>query len=117
MKSDGMSHWPEILPPMVAAPLANAPVNSVTGFVITLNPIVLAAGLLQTSTDYEIRTAPNGGGVATWSSLADATALLAKTVPIGATSTLAAGQTYYIRARFRAGATVSGWSSDVRVTT
>ncbi len=116
MRSEGINSWPDILPARILLPLDGLPVSATLGFTITLAPIVFGIGLLHTSTDYEIRTAPRGGGSVVWSSPGDL-ALQVKIVPIGALSGLLAGQTYYVRARFRAGADVGSWSEDTVVTT
>lgn len=116
MRSDGMNNWPDAFPPMVMAPLNNAPVSAVLGFAITLLPAILATGLLHTSTDYEIRTAPNGGGTLAYS-VDNSLGLLGIVVPAGVTSGLVAGQTYYIRARIDTGAGSSAYSADTRITT
>lgn len=114
MKLDGMSNWADVTPPAIALPLNGSFIVAALGFTITLMPIIKAIDLTHTSTDYEVRTAPNGGGAVTWSSMADTSALQLKIVPA---LTLAAGQTYYTRARFNTAGPSSAWSADTVVTT
>lgn len=109
-----MNNWPKIAPPVMLAPNPG-PIDSVLGFAISLVSFV-ASALDHVSTDYEIRTAANGGGIAQYSALVDA-GLLVKVVPAAAISTLVTGQTYYIRARFNAAGVSSAWSADLVVTT
>ncbi len=114
MKLDGISNWADVTPPVIALPLSGAFVVIALGLTITLMPIVKAVDLTHTSTDYEVRTAPNGGGALVWSSMADTSALQLKIVP---PLTLAGGQTYYVRARFNTAGPSSAWSTDTQVTT
>lgn len=116
MRTDGMNNWPDMFPPMVMAPLNNAAVSAVLGFAVNLLPVILATGLIHTSTDYEIRTAANGGGALVYS-VDNSLGLLGIIVPAGVTSGLVAGQTYYIRARVDTGAGSSAYSADTRITT
>ncbi len=109
-----MSNWPDVTPPVVLTPLPNSFAVIALGLTISLLPIVKAIDLTHTSTDYEVRTGPNGGGAAAWSSMADSGALQLKIVPA---LTLLGGQTYYIRARFNTAGPSSAWSADTVVTT
>ena len=110
--------WPgSILPPQVTQPQ-----DGVTGLLVTLGlnlatgPFVSTEGADQhVGTDWEIRTAPNGGGTVRWSSTNNTVNLLGIVVPA---LTLALGQDYYVRARFRGSASGLGaWSADVHIST
>jgi len=116
MRTDGMNTWPSVFPAMLTLPLQNAPVSASLGFPIVLAPVILAAGLAHTSTDYEIRTAANGAGAVAYA-VNNSPSLLGIIVPIGALSGLAAGQTYYIRARIDTGIGSGAFSPDIRITT
>ncbi len=111
-----MNHWPDVFPAVMTTPLPNAAVNALLGFSIVVLAPILAVGLVQTSVDYEIRTAPAGGGVAQYAVMGSAS-LLGIVVPATAISTLAAGQTYYLRTRVNTASGSSAWSADTRVTT
>ena len=111
--------WPSILPPVISQPANGANILSV---VVGL-PLVLTSGLsvsdgvdTGTSTDWEVRTGPNGTGALVWSTtVTNLLSLLTATVP---PLTLGLGQDYYIRARTN-GATLGPgvWSADVRIRT
>lgn len=117
MRGDGVNEWPPISPPRVVAPANGASVNATLGFSIVTDPAILALDLIHLTTDYEIRTAPNGGGSLVYGA-PNSLSLLGLVVPIGALSGLSAGQTYYVRARFRTlGGGLSAYSEDVRITT
>lgn len=112
--TDGISNWDRIEPPVIQAPIGGSLLNYLLGFNIQLGPFVSATNL-QSATDWEIRTAPNGAGTLVFASANDLTSLLTKAVPA---LTLGLGQTYYIRARFRASdGTLSAWSADVVIQT
>lgn len=107
--------WPSILAATVTAP---AP-----GFVVAALGLNLQASALQTDNgmpdpldhvEFEIRTAPDGGGTLT-KALSTATGLLSGL--LGALS-LPTGQTLYVRAR-NVGVTLGAgpWGADVRITT
>ncbi len=112
--TDGISNWERIEPPVIQSPIAGSLLNYLLGFNVQLGPFISATNT-QSATDWEIRTAPNGGGTLVFASVNDLTALLVKTIPA---LTLGLGQTYYIRARFRAAdGTLSAWSADVVIQT
>lgn len=106
----------------VLAPSITQPANGATGILVALGlalaatPFSTTEGMdIQVGTDWEIRTAPNGGGTVRWSSINDPLNLLGILVPA---LTLGLGQTYYIRVRYRGSMTGPGaWSADVQIQT
>lgn len=112
MPTDGISEWQAIQPPVITAPVAG-PVNGLLGFQIDVAPYVSAV-YPHVSTDWEIRTAANGGGTVKWSSTNDVFSKLFKIVP---GLNLDLGKTYYLRARFRSATVIGPWSADVVITT
>ena len=105
----------------VRAPLITAPlVGTVNASVVLGLGLAIAAfrssGSDQhSSTDWDIRTAANGGGSSIWSSLADATNKLSITVPA---LTLTALTTYYLRVRCNGARLGAGaWSNDLSFAT
>lgn len=105
-----------VLAPSITAPVigvANASV--VLGLTCTIAAFRLRGVDTHASTDWDIRTAANGGGSSVWSSLADATNKLTITVPA---LTLTALTTYYLRARLNAIRLGAGpWSDDLSFAT
>lgn len=112
MDSDDENMWPEIVPPVITAP-----VNGATGILIA---VLLAIGLgpyrsgyeAHVSTSYQIEDTSNGAIV--WQSNLNVSALLAINVP---SLTLALGKTYRIRARFHSATYVSEWSDAITIST
>lgn len=109
------NEWQTILPAIVTSP---AP-----GFVVAALGLNLTASALQTDTgpadqldhvEFEIRTAPGGGGALT-KTLSTATGLLSGL--LGALS-LPTGATLYVRAR-NVGVNLGAgpWGADVQITT
>ena len=108
MLGDGVSTWPEILPPIITTPLQGATFTALLGFTATLD-IFVSSIATQTSTDWEVWTGPNGTGTRVFNAAADTVNKLVKIFPI---AFFTAGTTYYVRARFRAAAYTSVWSDD-----
>lgn len=106
----------------VLAPTITQPANGATGILVTLGlamaatPFSTSEGMdIHVATDWEIRTGPKGGGTLRWASTNDPLNLLGVLVPA---LTLAVGQTYYIRVRYRGSMSGPGaWSADVQITT
>lgn len=112
MIGDGSNFWNEIPAPVIVAP-AGGLLGILPALALTLNvqPFVSnQPGLSLGSVEFEIRTAPDGGG----SLVRTVTGLLSAVLPA---LTLGLGQTYYVRARFKSGALASMWSADVRLAT
>ena len=111
--------WPLIRGPVIAQP---ADGDNILSVVVGL-PLALAGAATvccgtdtTVSTDWEVRTGPNGTGDLVWlATVTNLLALLTATVP---PLTLGLGQDYYIRARFN-GATLGAglWSADVHIRT
>lgn len=116
MRNDGVNGWPAVFPPRVSTPAQGAAVSATLGFAVAVDPLILALDLTHLTTDYEIRTAPAGGGALVYS-VNNSLSLLGLIVPIGALSGLVAGQTYYVRARADTASESSAWSEDIRITT
>lgn len=96
----------------VNTPSITSPANNATG--IDSNPTIVASAFAVTggsdthlSTDWEIRTAPNGGGAIQYSSYNNTTNKTSFVVP--PTNSLSANTVYYIRARYRG--TTYGYSA------
>lgn len=106
----------------VMAPVVTQPAQGATGILVALglnlaaSPFSTTEGMdIHVGTDWEIRTAPNGGGTVRWSSVNNPLALLGILVPA---LTLALGQDYYIRVRYRGSMSGPGaWSDDIHITT
>lgn len=104
--------------PAVGTPALVAPVNGLNnvlvalGLVLQTTTAVIAKGT-HVSTDYEIRTGPNGTGTVRWSAYGSLS-LLSLSVPA---LSLLGGQTYYLRIRHRTATDASDWSADIVITT
>lgn len=108
--------WPSIKPPVITAPAAGATGVLVAVLLGLTTDAFLARSSAAThlNTDWEVRTAANGGGSVTWSSMADATNKTSVNVPA---LTLTVSTTYYVRVRYRSTNLLSGWSADVQFST
>lgn len=105
-----------VLPPLITLPLVGV-VNAsvVLGLSCSISGFRSRGPDQHASTDWDIRTAANGGGSSVWSSLADATNKLTISVPA---LTLTALTTYYLRARLNATRLGAGpWSTDLSFAT
>lgn len=110
------SWWPSINPPQVTSPQDGATgLSVVLSLLLTATPFSVDGADTQASADWEIRTAPDGGGTVAWSSYGDTGNLLTKLVPA---LSLQLGKDYYIRTR-QNGATlgVGVWSPDAHIRT
>lgn len=108
--------WPSMLPPIVNQPPGGT-ISTLLGLNLSLaGPSICDGPDTAIATDWQIRTAPNGGGSLVWSnSVTNLLSLLSAVVPA---LTLPIGQTLYIRARQRCDTLGIGpWSADVVINT
>lgn len=108
--------WPTMMAPTIN-PVAGGILSTLVGLNLSLAaPSIVDGPNTAIATDWEIRTAPNGGGTLVWSNaVTNPLALLSTVVPA---LTLPIGQTLYVRARQRCNILgTSPWSVDVILTT
>lgn len=110
--------WPSLLPPTITSPANDASGLSVAlGLALVATAATVQAGEdSMIAADWEIRTAPNGGGTLVWSNrVTNILSLLTTLVPA---LTLQLGKDYYIRTRQTGAITgVGPWSADVHIST
>lgn len=106
--------WPSILPAQVTQPAEGARVSALNVLSLAASPMMVTDETdTATGIDWEVRTAPGGGGISAFTSVN--ASILGINVPA---LTLGVGMEYYVRARWRGAAMGPGpWSADVHIST